>query len=177
MSPRAADTPTGGSISTLAPSRPQTAGQWVRLVGNLLNLTTLLGLAVGAIGGATFRRGPRGLILGEGYRYAFPAAGAFTIGNVSTTARSWNDLLRELPTLLSHEERHTWQYLYCLGLPFYVLYTICMGWSWLRTGDRAARNLFERLAGLSDGGYRDLPTRSVGAGFRALFALLRPRRH
>ncbi len=182
MSPRAADSPTNpptnppasarGPISTLAPSRPQTVWQWVRLVGNVLNLTTLLGLAVGAIGGATFRRGPRGLILGEGYRFRFPVAGAFTIGNVSTTARTWEDLISGLPTLLTHEERHTWQYLYCLGLPFYVFYTICIGWSWLRTGDRASRNFFERRAGLRDGGYPDLPTRSIGAGFRALFTLI-----
>ena len=47
-----------------------------------------------------------------------------------------------------------------------------MGWSWLRTGDRAARNFFERQAGLADGGYRDLPTRSVGTGLRALVNLL-----
>src|SRR6478672_10742765 len=111
MSPRAAD-----STPSLAASRPQTAWQWVRLIGNVVNLTTLLGLAVGAFGGATFRSGPRGLILGEHYRFTFPVAGAFTIGNVSTTARDWDTLLRDLPTLLTHEERHTWQYLYCLGL-------------------------------------------------------------
>jgi hypothetical protein len=179
MSPRAADSarnppssPAGGPISTLAPSRPQTAWQWVRLVGNVVNLTTLLGLAAGAIGGARFRWGPRGLILGEGYRFRFPVAGAFTIGNVSTTARDWESLINGLPTLLTHEERHTWQYLYCLGLPFYLFYSICMGWSWLRTGDRAARNFFERRAGLRDGGYLDLPTRSIGAGIHALFQLM-----
>ncbi len=179
MSPRAADSPTnpsdspdGGSSSILTPSRPQTGLQWIRLVGNVMNLTTLFGLAVGAIGGATFRWGPRGLILGEGYRFDFPVAGAFTIGSVSTTARDWESLLTGLPTLLTHEERHTWQYLYCLGLPFYLFYAIGMGWSWLRTGDRASRNFFERQAGLRDGGYPDLPTRSIGAGFRALIALV-----
>ena len=57
-----------------------------------------------------------------------------------------------------------------------MLYAIFMGWSWLRTGDRAARNAFERLAGLADGGYRDLPTRSIGAGFRALAQLVFRRR-
>ena len=47
-----------------------------------------------------------------------------------------------------------------------------MGWSWLRTGDRASRNFFERQAGLADGGYRDLPTRSVIVGLRALVHLV-----
>src|SRR6478672_12246200 len=103
MSPRAADSPNTAPTESLAPSGPQTFGQWVRLVGNVINLTTLLGLGLGAAGGARFRRGPRGLILGEGYRYRFPVAGAFTIGNVSTTARTWDDLLGDLPTLLRHE--------------------------------------------------------------------------
>lgn len=177
MSPRAADSPAHSTADAsappiLTPSRPQTAWQWVRFVGNFLNLTTLIGLALGASGGAKFRRGPRGLILGEGYRWKFPVAGAFTIGNVSTTARDWETLVADLPTLLTHEERHTWQYLYCLGLPFYAFYTIFLGWSWLRTGDRASRNFFERQAGLADGGYRDLPTRTIGAGFRALVKLV-----
>jgi len=184
MSPHAADSAADSgagesasseTASTLAPSRPQTGWQWIRLIGNVVNLTTLFGLAAGAIGGARFRWGPRGLILGEGYRFDFPVAGAFTIGNVSTTARDWESLITGLPTLLTHEERHTWQYLYCLGLPFYLFYATCMGWSWLRTGDRASRNFFERRAGLSDGGYPDLPTRSIGAGFRALFALVADR--
>ena len=184
MSPHAADSAADSgagesasseTASTLAPSRPQTGWQWIRLIGNVVNLTTLFGLAAGAIGGARFRWGPRGLILGEGYRFRFPVAGAFTIGNVSTTARDWESLITGLPTLLTHEERHTWQYLYCLGLPFYLFYATCMGWSWLRTGDRASRNFFERRAGLSDGGYPDLPTRSIGAGFRALFALVADR--
>ena len=182
MSPRAADSTSdrpassGPAPSGLAPSGPQAPLQWLRLVGNLVNLSTLLGLAIGAIGGAHFRRGPRGLILGEGYRFRFPVAGAFTIGNVSTTARDWDTLLAGLPTLLTHEERHTWQYLYCLGLPFYPLYSVFMGWSWLRTGDRASRNFFERQAGLALGGYADLPTRSIGAGFRALIRDLGPPR-
>ena len=37
-----------------------------------------------------------------------------------------------------------------------------MGWSMLRTGDRAARNFFERQAGLAIGGYRDVPVKPVG---------------
>jgi hypothetical protein len=129
--------------------------QWLRLIGNIVNLTTLLGLVVALIGRARLRRGPRGLILGEGYRLKFPVAGAFTIGSVITTGSSWEEKLEELPGLLQHEEGHTWQYLYCIGLPFYLAYVACMGWS----GDVvSASNFFERQAGLAIGGYPDLPT-------------------
>ena len=146
----------------LRPSPPQTRWQWCRLVGNMINLTTPGGLAVAVIGGAKIRRGPRGLFLCEGYRLRFPVAGAFTIGNVITTGSTWEQKLSQYPELMRHEEQHSWQYLYCLGLPYYVAYVICMGWSMLRTGDRAARNFFERQAGLVIGGYRDLPVPQSG---------------
>jgi len=152
---------------------PLTGWQRFRLVGNLVNLTTPTGLLVAAIGGATVRRGPRGLFVGEGYRLRFPVASAFTIGSVITTSGTWDDLLRRNPRLFEHEERHTWQYLYCIGLPFYAAYGICLAWSMLRTGDRAARNFFERQAGLADGGYRDLPTRPVGENVSAMIGMLR----
>jgi hypothetical protein len=152
----------------LRPSPPQTALQWLRSAGNLINLTTLGGLAVAAIGRAKIHRGPRGLFLCEGYRLKFPVAGAFTIGNVITTPATWEVKLSQYPGLLTHEERHTWQYLYCIGLPYYLAYSIFMGWSWLRTGDRAARNFFERQAGLVSGGYRDLPTRPLKEGLAAI---------
>ncbi len=153
----------------LRPSPPQTRWQWFRLVGNVINLTTPGGLLVAVIGDAKIRRGPRGLILCEGYRLKFPVAGAFTIGNVITTGSTWEHQLNQYPALLQHEERHTWQYLYCIGLPYYVAYVICMGWSVLRTGDRAARNFFERQAGLVIGGYRELPTRPIRENLAAIF--------
>ena len=77
------------------------------------------------------------------------------------------------PRLLEHEEGHTWQYLYCLGLPFYLAYGVCLAWSMLRTGDRAARNFFERSAGLVSGGYEDKPIRPIGENVRAMIAQLR----
>jgi hypothetical protein len=40
----------------------------------------------------------------------------------------------------------------------------------LRTGDRAARNFFERQAGLVIGGYRELPTRPVRENLAAIFS-------
>jgi hypothetical protein len=140
----------------LAPTR-LTGWQWIRLVGNIINLTTLLGLLIALVGRARIRGGPRGLLLAEGYRLPFPIAGAFAVGNVITTPTTFAQRLRGLPRLLEHEERHSWQYLCCLGLPFYLVYVVMMGWSVLRTGDRASRNAFERHAGLAAGGYPDLP--------------------
>jgi hypothetical protein len=152
---------------------PETPWQWVRAVGNVVNLTTPLGLAIAAIGRATWRRGPRGLVLAEGYRLSFPVAGAFTVGNVIITSNTWDEQLRRHPGLLQHEERHSSQYAVCLGLPFFVAYTSCMGWSMLRTGDRAAANFFETNAGLGLGGYRRYPKRSLRAGVGELLGRLR----
>lgn len=155
--------------------RPETPWQWVRFAGNLVNLSTPLGLLVARIGHAEIRRGPRGLFLCEGYRLKFPIAGAFTIGNVITTPKTWDALLARNPDLLRHEEGHTWQYLYCLGLPFYPIYGVAMAWSMVRTGDRAARNFFERQAGLTIGGYLDRPVRPMAEGVQALLGRVRSR--
>lgn len=138
-----------------------------RLLANSLNLTNFFGLGVAKLGGCRIRFGPRGLILADHYKLAFPVAGAFTIGNVIITARDWDDLELRRPNLLRHEEGHTWQWLYCGGFPFMIIYTVAMGWSVLRTGDRAAGNFFERQAGLDTGGYPNLPTRSPAATIRA----------
>ncbi len=129
----------------------------LRRIGNAITLGTPLGLLAARIGGARFATGPRGLVLAEGYRLGFPYAGAFTVGNVLITRGSWDEQLRRNPRLLEHEEGHTWQWLYCLGLPFLFAYSACMGWSMIRTGDRATGNFFERQAGLESGGY--LPRR------------------
>ena len=45
-------------ITTVDPRTPLTGWQWFRLVGNIVNLTTPVGLLVAAIGGARVRRGP-----------------------------------------------------------------------------------------------------------------------
>ena len=42
-----------------------------------------------------------------------------------------------------------------------VLYALASAWSWLRTGDPASRNVFERHAGLKEGGYIEKPLRPV----------------
>lgn len=155
-------------METLAASPPQTPAQWLRWVGNTVNLSTPLGLGIAAVGRCRIRCGPHGLWLADGYRPSFPIAGAFTVGNVVITGRTdWAGYLTQAPTTLAHEERHTWQWL-ALGPLFLPAYVVSMGWSWLCTGDQAAANVFERHAGLALGGYRvGLPRRSPAAGARA----------
>ncbi len=133
----------------------------LRAAANAVNFSTFAGMAVARAGRAHISRGPRGLWYAEGYSLPFPVAGAFTIGNVIITPRSIAEIGG--PAVI-HEERHTWQYTVC-GTLFMPLYVAAMGWSWIRTGDRAARNVFERAAGLADGGYVDVPVRPL----RSLF--------
>ncbi len=63
-------------------------------------------------------------------------------------------------TVLAHEARHAWQWA-VLGAGFLPGYLAAMTWSWLMTGDLASRNVFERLAGLADGGYVERPRRRL----------------
>jgi len=133
----------------------------LRAVANVLNFSTLAGLVIALAGRAQLSRGPRELWYAERYALPFPVAGAFTVGNVIITPRSIADIGERT---LTHEERHTWQYMVC-GTLFMPLYVAAMGWSWIRTGDRAARNIFERGAGLADGGYIDVPVRPLRRRF------------
>lgn len=136
----------------------------IRQALNAVNGSTLLGLGVAAALRASFRRGPNGLLLASGARFAPAGAQAFTLGDVVIT-RQGADWLLERPRLLQHEGRHAWQYAACLGLPMLPLYVVAAGWSFARGGDFGVHNPFERLAGLSDGGYpvvsarRRTPTR------------------
>ncbi len=139
----------------------------VRRLGNRVNLSTPLGLAVARVGRASVRPGPRGLLLADGYRLPFPVAGAFTVGDVLITGGRWE---RHRPGLLEHEERHSWQWFWCAGLPFLPAYGACLVWSVLRTGDRASANVFERRAGLALGGYRERPVRPLARPLRTLLA-------
>ena len=128
--------------------------QWwrVKQAVNLLNGSTLLGLGVARLGRADLSRADRGLVLATGYRIAFPKASAFTVGNVILTKHD-RDWVGTRPRLMMHEERHSWQYVACLGLPMIPLYLLAAGYSYLRGGDPGVHNAFERLAGLEDGGY------------------------
>jgi hypothetical protein len=150
-----------------------TAWQWVKLVGNFLNLSTVAGVFVGVLGRATFSRGPRGLFFANGYKLGFPVAGAFTIGNV-VLSRHERPYFDE-PALVRHEERHSWQYFCLIGLPMLPLYVVGVVISFLLTGDPASRNPFERLASLKDGGYVERPIQPLDKTVTQAFSVLRSR--
>ncbi|MFC6707564.1 hypothetical protein [Flexivirga alba] len=140
----------------------------VKWCANWANGSTALGFAVGRLGRARMTKGPRGLYLASGYRFEFPVAGAFTVGNVVVCKGDWKELQREHPLLLTHEEEHSWQYVVCGGLPFIPLYVGALAWSWVRTGDFVSRNIFERNAGLAMGGYHERSVRTFGAALRSI---------
>ena len=119
---------------------------------NWANGTTVFGLAVARLGRARLRPGPNGTTLAEGYRFRFPIAGAFTVGDVIVTSGHFDDLTRQNPDVLAHEQRHCAQYA-ALGALFLPLYVISMGWSWVFLRHLAIGNVFERHAGLRSGGY------------------------
>jgi hypothetical protein len=125
----------------------------LRQVVNWLNLSTPLGLLVARVGRARTETGPEGLVLARGYRLRVPAVPAFTLGNVVVLRIDDTTLVRG-HRLIAHESRHATQYAVCLGPLMLPLYGLAAAWSWLRAGDPATYNIFERLAGLEDGGYR-----------------------
>lgn len=140
-------------------------GQPVRAIANWLNLATPLGLVVARAGRARLRRGPDRLWIGEGYGWAFPKAGAFTIGSVVITPhQSLDTLVGRNPDLWEHERAHALQWALCLGLPFLPFYLLATIWSQLRTGTNHGANFFEVQAGLAKGGYR--PSEPVQRTFR-----------
>ena len=124
-----------------------------RQVANWANLSTPLGLLIAAVGRARVHRGVDGLLLARDFRLPVRTAPAFTIGNV-VVLRLDDAALARRPRLLVHEARHATQYAWCLGPLMLPLYGLAAAWSWLRSRDPAAHNVFERLAGLEDGGYR-----------------------
>jgi hypothetical protein len=137
-----------------------TTAQRLRRTANLLNGSTLAGLAVALAARTRISRGPRGLIIAAGYRWRLPFAHAYTLGNVVLYRSTAAELLSR-PALLGHEERHCSQYAWCLGLPFIPLYLAAAGWSVLRTGNPGTGNIFERRAGLAAGGYPLTASRRV----------------
>lgn len=168
--------PEFGRIQPMTPSTPTLRpAHRVRAVGNALNLSTLLGLGIARAGRARIRRGPQGLLLAENYRLSLPRAGAFCVGNVVLVpGRTLTELESRNPGTLNHEAAHAWQYFGMLGLPFLPAYALAATWSWLRTGDPASANWFERHAGLVAGGYPENPRNN--AGFRRIGKAVRPRR-
>lgn len=128
----------------------------VRLAVNLLNGSTLAGLAAAKAGGARLARFPDGLLVAASYRLPVPSAPAFTLGNMIITHR---DVLELGTPLLRHEARHSTQYAWCGGVLMLPLYFAAAGVSWLVSGDFGAWNVFERAAGLADGNYAGRPLR------------------
>lgn len=145
-----------------------TLNQSLRNIGNVVNLSTPLGIAVAVLSGARLRR-INGLVVADGARLPFIPASALTVGSVVIVPRkSLEDVTSRIPGLLEHEDHHAHQWAYCLGLPFIPLYFASTGWSWLRTGDRSTCNHFEVQAGLDLGGYACGTKRPVRDGVRAL---------
>jgi hypothetical protein len=145
----------------------------VRQAVNLANGSTLAGVGIALAGRAQLARAKDGLLTGTGYKLPVPAVPAFTVGSV-VVARA--DSLSPDTALFRHEARHTTQYAWCGGVLMLPLYFAAAGVSWLLCGDFSAWNVFERQAGLSDGGYaerelrpgfvslRSLPGRRLGPG-------------
>ena len=131
-------------------------GLRIRQAVNLANGSTLAGLCVASVGGAAVARSVDGLFTGTGYRLPVPPAPAFCLGNV-IVARG--DRLDPGSRLFRHEARHATQFAWCGGVVMVPLYLAAAGASWVLTGDFGARNVFERRAGLADGGYTDKPLR------------------
>jgi nitroreductase len=121
---------------------------------NLANGSTLAGLGVAALGGARVARSADRLFTGTGYRLPVPPAPAFCLGNVIVA-------LDPASALFRHEARHATQYACCGGLVMVPLYLAAAAVSWLLTGETGCRNVFERRAGLTDGGYTDKALRPV----------------
>ena len=130
----------------------------VRLAVNLLNGSTAAGILVAVAGRARLARARDGLVVALQYRLPVPPAPAFCLGNVIVT-RLDTDAVRGADSLLAHEARHATQFACCGGVVMLPLYFLAAGLSWLLTGDFAARNIFERRAGLAEGGYAERPLR------------------
>jgi len=130
----------------------------VRTTLTVVNGSTLLALLLCAATRTRPRRGGKGLLVVPGYRLPVPPANNFTMGNVIFTRHSVEWLLHpDRSDLYGHEAKHVTQYA-VLGPLFLPAYWLACGWSWWRTGEYGARNVFERHAGLTAGGYRELPT-------------------
>ena len=137
---------------------PHTPWTRVRTALNWINLSTLLGLAIARIGGASIVRRGRGTYLATGYRFGFPVASAFTVGSVITSKHDL-DYFVDRPVLLQHEDRHCTQYAFVLGVVMLPFYFLCVGISYAIAGDHSSYNPFERLANLADGNYPPPRTR------------------
>jgi hypothetical protein len=136
-------------------------GLRLRQAVNLANLSTLAGLGAAVAGRARIAASVDGLVVATSYRLPVPPAPAFCLGNVILTRD--DDIVVGSP-VFRHEARHATQYAWCGGVAMVPLYLMAAAVSWVLTGDFGAGNVFERLAGLADGGYTEKPLRP---GFRS----------
>jgi hypothetical protein len=134
----------------------------VRLAVNLFNGSTLAGVLMAAAGRARLTRAGDGLLVALGYRLPVPPAAAFCLGNVIVTRLDAAGA-RAAHVLLGHEAHHATQFACCGGVLMLPLYFLAAGVSWLLTGDFGSRNIFERRAGLAEGGYAERPLRPMFA--------------
>jgi len=135
----------------------------IRQWANLLNLSTPLGRGLAALGNAHTHPWENGLTVATNHQLPYPPAAAFTVGNVVLVRATYDELLAldaKRPELMIHEARHATQFAFCLGPVMVPLYLGACSWSWIRTGDWWSNNVFERRAGLSEGGYHRNATRS-----------------
>ena len=89
-----------------------------------------------------------------------PPAPAFCVGNVLVTRLGYATFTGEV-RLFAHEARHATQYACCGGVLMLPLYGIAAAVSWALCGDFGSRNVFERRAGLADGGYTEKNLRPI----------------
>ncbi len=154
-----------GSVGSHRRSRTARSGRdRLRQVVNLLNGSTVLGLALARAAGVATVPGPRGLRLAVDYpaRPPAPRAGAVTVGDV-VLLRASAAPPAELTRLIAHEHAHAQQWARWGGpVGFLPAYLLASGWSWLVCGHPALRNVFEVAAGLADGGYPE--PEPAGAG-------------
>jgi len=128
-----------------------TRAQRLREVLNWANGSTAAGLLIARAGRATVARQGDGIWTATRYR-GIASHRHFTVGNVLVTRHDASELRRR-PRLRAHEARHSTQWA-VLGPAFLPLYLGAALTSRVLTGDDAAVNPFELLAGLADGGYR-----------------------
>lgn len=124
------------------------------VVLNAVNLTSAAGFLVARTAGCAIARRDD-YWEATGYRWRFPVAGAFTIGCVVISRQ------RATPSVWEHEKGHVRQYA-VLGPGFWPAYAAAAAYSWVRTGDWWSRNVFERRAGLTAGGYVERRLRRAG---------------
>jgi len=125
-------------------------------VVNWANGSTIAGLLIARSGRAVLARQEDGIWTATQYR-GIASRRPFAVGNVLLTRHHAAELARR-PALRVHEVRHSTQWA-VLGPAFVPLYLTAMLVSRALTGDTAAANPFELMAGLSDGGYAARPLR------------------